>query len=85
MGETLNIREVNPVTKATLSAQAERAGMSLAAYVRLKLDEIAGTPRRKAGSLKKVMREVGEPADGWGAMPEHDLADWEGGDERPIA
>ncbi|MGF1477344.1 MAG: hypothetical protein ACFB6S_17505 [Geminicoccaceae bacterium] len=82
MGETLNIRDVNPVTKAALSAAAERAGMSLAAYVRLKLDEIAGTPRRKAGALEKLMKDVGEPVDGWGPMSEDELTAWEGRDDR---
>ena len=85
MGTVLNIRDVDPRTKAALAAQARRAGMSLAAYVRVRLDEIAGTPRRKAGTLKARMKDVGEPADGWGPMSEEALASWEGADEPPAS
>lgn len=85
MSETLYIRDVDVRTKASLSAAAEKAGMSLAAYVRMKLDEIAGIQRREAGTLREVVKAVGEPVDGWGPLDEGELARWESGDEPIVA
>ena len=83
MGVTLTIRDVDPTTKARLSADAERVGMSLTAYLRLKLDEMASPRRRAAGSLSSVMQGVRDPVDGWTAMSDEELQAWEGEDERP--
>lgn len=73
MGEVLNIRDVNPTTKAKLAENAAAANMSLAAYVRLKLDEIAGTPKRPIGLLEKELGHIGDPIDGWGPMSDKEL------------
>jgi len=83
MSETLNIRDVDPETKAILVSQAAQAGVSLAAYVRSKLDEIAGKQQRISGSLSNDLGNIGEPDDGWGPMSEADLANWEAQDEWP--
>lgn len=77
MAETLNIRDVDPETKALLVMQAKQAGLSLAAYVRLRLDEIAGREKRQSGALAETLGTIGEPRDGWGPLSAEDLSDWE--------
>ncbi len=83
MGEVLNIRDVNPITKAKLVQDAAAANMSLAAYVRWKLDEIAGTPKREIGLLEAKYGPISDPLDGWGAAEESEMNDIErAGDAR---
>ena len=85
MGEALNIRDVNPITKARLAEDAAALGMSLAAYVRMKLDEIAGTPKRQLGALEAKYGSIGNPRDGWGPMDDQELDELEKAGEARIA
>jgi len=85
MGEALNIRDVNPVTKAKLAEDAAVANMSLAAYVRMKLDEIAGTPKRQLGALEDKYGAINEPRDGWVPMCDEDLDAMETAGEARLA
>ena len=85
MGEALNIRDVNPVTKAKLAEDAAAANMSLSAYVRSKLDEIAGTPKRTLGALERKYGTIPDPIDGWGPMTDEELDALEDDDVSPLA
>lgn len=79
MGVTIQVRDVDPETKARLDAAAKAAGKSLSAYLREKLGEMAAQPKRELGWLEHL-GPVGEPLDGWGPMSEEELALWEGGE-----
>lgn len=85
MGKALNIRDVNPVTKAKLAEDAAAANMSLAAYVRMKLDEIAGTPKRQLGALEHKYGPIDEPRDGWAPMSDEDIDAMEAAGEARLA
>ena len=65
MSEVLKIPGVDPETKARLAAGAAAAKMSLAAYLRLKLHEIAGMPNCPIGLLEDELGHIGDPTDGW--------------------
>lgn len=85
MGEAMNIRDVNPLTKAKLTEDAAAANMSLSAYVRQKLDEIAGTPKRQLGALERKYGSIPDPTDGWEAMTDGELNAIESDHDLPLA
>ncbi len=77
MGVTIQVRDVNPQTKAWLEMKAKEEGKSLSSWLRDALDDLAHKPKRRFGSLA-YLGPVGDPIDGWGPMSEEELALWEG-------